>query len=415
MLTTLSGVTREIEHESVEAARNAANEDAASSGGRVFPCVVFIQGGRVCISTAFPLSFVAKHVKPDSALKGGDPRSTTNRPMIPEHVNVIRNYLKNNRNAYILPPVTLNVRKMPQVHVPRSNSAVRSGFLVVPDETVFYVTDGQHRIAAIAGHSGGKNPIPGVLAEDPEIGADGLAVLIVVEPELTRIHQDFADAAQTKQIPPSLLAAYNMREPVNRVLQQIVNKSELLRGRVDETSKTLPKLSQSLFLLNQVRSLLKELLVGDFGVTDDAFSRAAAQRLSTTEEQDAFVEQTLQLLNVLQAKMEPWNRIVSMPKSSSVANQIPDLRRIYLNLTATGLVIIGHVAFEINKSALEIDRMNAYAALATKLDWHRTAALWRGKVVTTEGKLITMRGPVKEAAQAAMKALGSTEAAVGAA
>lgn len=400
-MVTLTGVTKELEHGSVEEARNAATDDATSSGGRVYPCVVFRQGGRVSMTTALPLSFLAKNVKPDSAVKGGDPKSATNRPMMPDHVKVIRDYLKENKSAYILPPMTLNVRQMPQVHVNKSNSAIRSGFLVVQDETIFYVADGQHRIAAIAGYE----KIKGVLADEPEMGTDGLAVMIVVEPDMIRIHQDFADAAHTKPIPPSLLAAYNMREPVNKVLQRIVSGSGILQGRVDESSKTLGKLSQSIFLLNQVRGLMKELLVGDFSVTDDVFIRAAAEQLGTADQQEAFVQQTLQLLNVLEAKMDPWNKIRSFPKTGGVANQIPELRQKYLNLTATGLVIIGRVAFEINKGEHEVDRVRAYSDLATKVEWLRSDPIWRGNVVTDAGKLVTNRAPVKSAGLAVMKVL----------
>ncbi len=403
-MTTLTAVTKEIEHDSVDAARNAALDDSASSGGRVFPCVVFRQGGRVSIATAFPLSFVAKNVKPDSAVKGSDPRRSTNRPMMADHVKGIRDYLVENKDAYILPPVTLNVRTMPQVHVSKSNLSVRSGFLVVPDEMIFYVTDGQHRIAAVAGYDGGK--IPGALSEDPEMGKDGLAVLIVVEQEMERIHQDFADAAHTKPIPPSLLAAYNMREPINRVLNRIVTGSGMLQGRVDESSKTLAKLSQSLFLLNQVRGLMKELLVGDSAIAEDVFIRAATERLSSSEQQDTFVSQTLQLLNVLEAKMEPWNQIRDLPRVGGVANKIPDLRQKYLNLTATGLVVIGRVAFEINKGEHEVDRVKAYSDVATKIDWLRTASIWKGNIITADGKLVTNRGPVKSAATEVLKVLG---------
>jgi DGQHR domain-containing protein len=325
---------------------------------------------------------------------------------MPDHVRTIKGYLDDNKEAYILPPVTLNIRQVPQLFVPVTNAAVRSGFLVVPDETVFYVTDGQHRIAAISGFQAGNKFVAGVLDEDPERGADGLAVLIVVEENLVRIHQDFADAAQTKQIPASLLAAYNMREPINRVLHRIVNESELLKGRIDETSKTLPKLSQNLFLLNQVRGMIKELLVGDYGLSDDALSRVAEQRLGRVDLQDSFVRQTLQLLEVLATKMDPWDKIAQLPIGGAQANQIPDFRQEFLNLTATGLVILGHTAYEINKQKnLEADRLEAYSKLATEIDWHRSAALWQGTVMTPDGKLVTSRVPVKAAKDRVTKAL----------
>ncbi|MGY1901122.1 DNA sulfur modification protein DndB [Nocardia gipuzkoensis] len=78
-------------------------------------------------------------------------------------------------------------------------------------------------------------------------------------------------------------------EPVNRVLTRIVDNSPFFRGRIDETSKSLSKGSNSLFLLNQVRGLVKELLVGDYALGEDSLSRQAERRLGSRAQQDAFV------------------------------------------------------------------------------------------------------------------------------
>jgi hypothetical protein len=85
---------------------------------------------------------------------------------------------------------------------------------------------------------------------------------------MARIHQDFADAAQTKQIPASLLEAFNTREPVNRVLTKIVDESEFFRGGIDETSKSLSKNSPATFLLNQVPGMVKELPFHDYALAE---------------------------------------------------------------------------------------------------------------------------------------------------
>lgn len=399
-------VTREFEHETVAQAREAAVDDAASSGGRVYPCLVFRQGGRLMVTTSFPFTFLARQVRLDSAAKGGNPRTSTNRPLMADHVRNIRDYLIKNRNEYILPPVTLNVRQMPQVYVHKSNSPVRSGFLVVGDATMFDVTDGQHRIAAIAGSASTKPTVPPLLTEAPEFESDSMSVLIVVEQEMSRIHQDFADAAQTKQIPASLLAAFNTREPVNKVLTTIVDRSEFFRGRVDATSKTLPKLSQSVFLLNNVRGFVKELLVGDYAIAEDALGRYTDKLLSTAEQRDMFVSRASQLIDVLTAKMEPWNEIVKISVDDTMASRIPDLRKNYISLTATGLVIIGRVAFEINKWLPEAERLSKYIELATNVDWRREAEIWQGSIIVDNGKLVTNRAPVALAARRVKELLG---------
>lgn len=408
----LSVVKREIEHDSVQAARDAAMDEAAATGGRVFPCTVFRQGSRMMLSTSLPFAVLTRQVRFDPASRGGDPRRTTNRPLMPDHVRTIRDYILENGDSYMLPPVTLNIREIPPVHVARTNMSVRMGYLVLDEAARFFITDGQHRIAAISGVSAPlvKPPIEGVLERDPDFGQHGMSVMIVVEPDLTKIHQDFADAAQTKQIPPSLLAAYNMREPVNRVLAKIVEGSRLLKGRVDETSKTLGKLSQSLFLLNQVRAFVKELLVRNFTMNEEGFTRMASRRLQSPQLQDEFIRETLELLDVLTDNMQPWRRISELPVAGSGADLIPDLRMRYINLTATGLVILGRTAFDIKKAYSGAGRAEKYVSLATKVNWDRDADIWKGNIMQ-DGKLVIHKANISVAVDKIKESLGIGEAA----
>ncbi|OLO35532.1 DGQHR domain-containing protein [Streptomyces sp. MNU77] len=396
---------RLMEHDGLDAAHQAASADAVASGARVFPCTVFAQGQRTMISTSFPFSFLARQVVADSAAKGGNPTGATNRPLMPDHVKAINTYVRENPENYILPPVTLNARQLPAIHVPRGNFKNRLGFMVVDDSVRFYVTDGQHRIAAIKGIGSGRTSITGLVDSDEGFEGDGLAVLIVVEKDMKAIHQDFADAAQTKQIPASLLAVYNTREPINGVLADIVDQTDFFRDRIDATSKTLPKMSQSVFLLNQVRQFVKELLFADYALAEGSVSKASIQRIGTKKAQEDFVAEVVTLIDALSEHMEPWKEICGLPKASSVGNKIPDLRQKYINLTATGLVVIGRVAFEILKSPDLEWRRAQYSRLATEIDWQRSADIWRNRIVSTEGKIATQRGPVRDAANKVLEEL----------
>lgn len=387
------------QHDSLTAAQHAASEAASASGGRVFTCVVFQQGGRLMLTTAFSHAFLVKHVVADSAVKGGNPRTATNRPMDSGHVRSIAKYLADYEGNYILPPVTLNVRSIPAIHIPRGNFATTAGFVVIGDETKFSVTDGQHRLAAIARRAD-------TLAEtDSAFMSDSISVVIVVEPDIARIHQDFADAAQTKQIPASLLAAYNTREPLNRVLTKIVDSSTLFAGRIDETSKSLSKLSPAIFLLNQVRGMVKELLFHDYALSEASIPARSLQVIGTTETQDAFADRTVTMLATLTEHMTPWKTIAALPTSGGPANQVVDFRKHYINMTATGLVIIGHVAYEIEKNQDPEWRTARYIDLATKIDWRRDAEIWQGNVITGD-KITTTRAPGRVAAEKVTKVLG---------
>ncbi|WCN82515.1 DNA sulfur modification protein DndB [Micromonospora sp. LH3U1] len=394
----------------VEAFSNAVRE-AGAVGGRIFPCVVFKQGRRTMVSTSFPLLFIRRHVVSESAEKGGSPRERTNRPLIPEHAKSIHQYLLANPADYILPPVTLNTDSMPSLHVQKASGApTRLGYIVVHDGTRFHVTDGQHRLAALAGYSQGRTHVPGALSDNAKLAEDGLAVLIVIESDRARIQQDFADAAQTKQIPASLLAVYNTREPVNQVLARITEESKLLHGRIDEVGKTLPKASQKLFLLNQIRGMVKSLLFGDYALAEDTLSRMAATRLATQEQRDEFVTETLIMLGVLTELMQPWSEIAQLPTSGSGADKIVALREKFVNLTATGINVIGTVVYEINRQTTDPEQRAAYyRKLATEIKWQRSADIWANNVVVPDGKhgkIATNRGPVSAAVRNVKRAIG---------
>lgn len=228
------------------------------------------------------------------------------------------------------------------------------------------------------------------------------------EDDVGRIHQDFADAARTKQIPASMLAAYNMREPFNKVLSQVADGSALLRERVDMSSKTLGKRSQKLFLLNQVRGFLKELIMADYAATEDAVARVASEQLKTDDLRDDAVKRAVELIQTLSAQMKPWTEIIDLRPDGPEANKIPAYREEYLNVTATGLNIIGrvgHVVF--THATADPQRRRDYLDRLAKLDWKRSSPFWAGNVIA-EGttKLLTQRGPVDRAFHKVRKEIG---------
>ncbi|MEV6525568.1 DNA sulfur modification protein DndB [Longispora sp. NPDC051575] len=391
------------EHPTLAAAQAAAHDEASATGARIFPGIVFRQGERTVISTSFPMTFIAKHIRFDSATKGGNPKDATNRPLMTDHARSIRDYVLANSSYYMLPPVTLSAGELLSVHAPVSKAPTRTGFMVIQDETRFSITDGQHRIAALVGQIGGRGQSGGAVEINEDLRTDGLAVMIVFENVRERIHQDFADAAQTKPIPASLLAAYNMREPINRVLSRFVAETPLFCGRIDQTSKTLPKMSQSVFLLNQVRAMVKELLFGDYAMSEDTLAPKAAQLLGREQQQDVFVSRATELVQILTEHMEPWKSIVALPETGET-NPIPEFRQQYINMTATGLNVIGRIGF-VAKDLPDEERHLLYRKLATEVDWRREAAIWQNKIISG-GKIQTQRGPVTAAVLAVRTTIG---------
>ncbi len=83
----------QIEHRTYEEAFTAAAQDAATTMATIAPAIVYQQGHRDFVTTAFPLRYVADRVIIDNLTRGGDPSEHHNRPIIPEHSRAITEYL----------------------------------------------------------------------------------------------------------------------------------------------------------------------------------------------------------------------------------------------------------------------------------------------------------------------------------
>ena len=134
-------------------ALQAASIESGTTGSIVLPAVMFKQGQRMMLSTAFPISLVRNRLHLNEATKRGgvrEVRSATNRPTMPEHVESVKKYIKENIGGqYIIPPVTLNVRQPLNVYVPDYPCDLLTVYLVVPVTARLEITDGGHRKLAI--------------------------------------------------------------------------------------------------------------------------------------------------------------------------------------------------------------------------------------------------------------------------
>src|SRR5262249_5176645 len=137
-------------------------------------------------------------------------------------------------------------------------------------------TDGAHRVAA-------ADKAAASMSDDQLqlFDQDAIAVMITMEGDIDQIHQDFADASKTKALPKSQLAAYDRRNPANGMVIDLIEQCPVFKGKIDSTSATLSKKSTKLFLTNQIRQMVKELLVGQYAMQDALFETRAHDLLGT--------------------------------------------------------------------------------------------------------------------------------------
>ena len=320
-------------------------------------------------------------VQIDNLSRGEDPDEHINRPLMQEHVRTIADYLEMSP-SYILPAITLNASEPIRAHLVRdpAGSTVRYALLVLPASLMFQVTDGQHRIKALER----------AMQARESLRTDGIPITIVQEGDITQLHQDFVDCAQSKPVPPSLLTAFNTREPLPRLVRELARDVPVFRDRIEMVGKTVGKSSTKLFTLNQVRNAAAELLTGDSRQNAKRLKRDVGERLEV-EETYAFHKQfILDFFENFVKANEQWLEVATGADPGFDKVDAARLRDEYVHFTGTGLVVIGNIGYAIRKHEPESERESLISRLG-KLDWRRSGELWRGNIVTAEEKVLARR------------------------
>jgi DGQHR domain-containing protein len=395
----------------LEDAQRAAGSEAANTGALSIPVVAFRQGQRTVVTGALPMSWVRTRLESRSAKgakKGGsiqDTQAAWNRPEIPEHSQAIAKYLiENYKKAYIVPPLSLNIQHRVHLYIPDYPSEFLPGYLVIPGSAKLAVTDGQHRKTGISNAMDQMDE-----TDAAQFGSDAVAVMITCETDINQIHQDFADCSKTKPLPPSLLAVYDRRNPANRLVGDLERSCPLFKGRIDPTSKTLSKKSTFLFLANQLRQLVKELLAGSYALADADFEKRALELLGQDEQYTAALQKFMDYINHLTSVIPVWNDIAKLPPGSLEISQIPVKREEgWICLTATGLNVIGRLGHKLFTNAeLEKDWRQHASKLGdpTIIEWRRDAEFWQGNIIQGN-KLLTQQVPLRRAYEKVAQAIG---------
>jgi DNA sulfur modification protein DndB len=395
------------ECDTFDEAKQQAAEDAANSFSLPLQAVMYVQAGRICFSTALPMSKLSTIIRFDSAIKGSsNPEEYTNRPIMADHVRGITEYLID-RDTYVLPGLTLNIREPIRVYTYRTPSVVRGAVIVVPGNTIFFVTDGQHRVKAIEA----------ALAQKPELANDAVSVTLIVEPDIEQVHQDFADCAQTKTIPPSLLTLYNRQDELSSLTVEISRSVEFFHGRLEKVGKTVSKRSNNFYTLNHVRMCVGALLTGDSSQNATAMRAHAATLLASDLSYKTWRADVEWFFNTLANELPEWKMVRDANLQLGTIPDIQEFRSQFLHFSGTGLAIIGAAGYHILK-VKELDARHALVqTLAKKVDWRRLDSqgapnpFWVGTILTTEGNLGTSRYAVQAAVENVLAILGLSRSA----
>jgi DNA sulfur modification protein DndB len=406
----MSSIIDYKESDSLETAQKQALQEVGDSGGaRLFPVTIFKQGERDLLSTVFPVYYIVSDLKSKPTFKGSgvyDARSNMNRPLDLKHANSTKDYLlRNFKSKYILPSMTLNIQESINVYTAKYKSSIRTGFMVIPYGIKLSITDGQHRKKAL------EDLCKELTQEDFDIiKNDGISVMITVENNLSQIHQDFADCSKTKELPKSLIAVYDKRNPANGIVIDLLDSCSLFKDKVDASSSTLSKKSTKLFLVSQVRSAIKELLIGNSAIADIDLENRAIEiyENSDSERYKKDVQRYIYFINKVTEAIPVLKKISKMMDGVHTT-EIPKLRSEYLILNSAGFNIlcrIGHELILMDSDNLAIDK---YVEELAKIDWKKNAPIWKDNIVQDGAsglKIATSNSTVRLAATKVREQIG---------
>lgn len=356
--------------ETQQEAQTQAFADAATSGARIFICHVYEQGGRTHLVFSLPCNLLVELAKLQTAeakKNKSNAEELINRPLLNPHVNEIAKYLLETDN-YILPPFIFNCNTPIKVFS-YGSGAVKFGYAVVPNNVELYVTDGQHRLKAIEK----------VLPEKPELRNDSVTVLVVQEDDIDQIHQDFADCAKNKPIPPALLAAFDVSNVLAKLTREISRNLVIFDGRIDKISKSLGKDPKFMLTMNQLKIGIAEFLYGS--------SRKQVIDSRSNQSKDEFLqmlEKTKLFYTEFATNNEVWKMLLQ-PASQTVNFDFYALRQERIDFNTVGFQIISRVGHKIffGQEFNEAQRNLLIQTLAS-LDYSRESVLWQNNVVTDD-------------------------------
>jgi DGQHR domain-containing protein len=339
------------------------------------PGIGYKQGNRQMIATALdPISLVKTVTPPDVWNPVGD-QAHGNRPVDKPHRRGIADYLETEEN-FVLNGVVLYAKPGEARFVPLDDDStvgpVTHGTLYLSYGAQFDVGDGQHRIAAYSDvmkeHPDEEDPIR------QRMRTSGQPVVIVIDANPLHRAQDFTDLQRnTKPQTASLAMSMDRRQPVNRVLINVVQEPDLKifgenANRVEFLSDSPGKFSAKLFSFKTIRYMTGTALIGTSQRTTSGWDKAVNAAIEADDSATAFVR-------------DVWAGIASLPDIAAViegGRAAAELReKTYLS-SAGVLYAVSYAIYLATEKGIDLDTL-----------FRRIATVDFGRVEPATGETLT--------------------------
>lgn len=276
---------------------------------------------------------------------------TASRPVIESHVSEIKEYILKRVNAnkkWILGAITANVE--PKLIEWES---IGSGLYIVsiPNATPLKITDGQHRISAIAE----------LMTTDHRelIANEQIPLTLVLDGNERQADVDFQDMARGTSIPDSLLVAFNF-EGRDAIASELIRRVDLFRGSTRSDSASPGSGSKYIYTINYIAGLVGCAMKGE--------KNALLDEYDSIEKIEQIGIELGKLLNQFFSRC-PMTSILAS-SNEITPEEVKQFRSSSILALSVGLEILGCLIYQVRHENITVSQ------IATQIDWTRDNNQW---------------------------------------
>lgn len=233
-----------------------------------FPAMRGVIGSREYFATMMALSEIP-HLFKFNDWSQFTPELRAQRVLVKARIPEIVKYIVDNEDSYLFSSITAAYSTEVKFKPFADESDI--GYLEMDLENAkFLINDGQHRCAAITA----------ALAENPNIGAEKISVLLFPWESLDRAQQMFTDLNRfVQKTSKSLNILYDRRDALSGFTMEVTERVPVFRGMIDKEKLTIPIRSEKLFTLSTLYDANEELIGGKLSRPDTKEYRDKMERV----------------------------------------------------------------------------------------------------------------------------------------
>ncbi|KKL02486.1 DNA sulfur modification protein DndB [Rheinheimera mesophila] len=233
--------------------------------GNSFPAIKGAQAGHEYYIVMCPLKRLKKIFTVDETMLAVSDRAqrVLNHSRIPQ----ITRYIHNNRFDYTFSSLTACIEGHTSFQpIAEEGHGSKIGTLLVDEDAEFYLTDGQHRSAAIQQ----------ALEEDPSLGDETISVVFFVNKNLKERQKIFRDLNLYPVPTSKSIAVLYGSTPEENLTNKVVNDGDFFNGVVEFSDSRLSKRSSKFFMHSSLHAACMELCRD---ITEDNWEKQAQKAI----------------------------------------------------------------------------------------------------------------------------------------